>query len=117
MFHGAHLLFYTRDAEADRVFFRDVLEFPSVDAGHGWLLFRLPPAESAFHPSDGEPGPRAELYLMCEDLDATLAALAAKGVACEPARDERWGRVSRLTLPSGGMLGFYQPRHPTALTL
>lgn len=115
MIHGAHVIVYTRDEEADRAFFRDVLGFPSVDAGHGWLIFALPPAEVAFHPAD-ENG-RHELYLMCDDLQATIASLKAKGVACTPVHKERWGAITHLTLPGGGAIGLYQPRHPTALGL
>lgn len=125
MIHGAHLLLYSPDPEADRAFFRDVLEFPSVDAGHGWLIFALPPAEAAVHPVEGGPapshdGPRflgTELYLMCDDLRATLASLAAKGVASTEVEEARWGIKTTLRLPSGGEIGLYQPRHPTALGL
>jgi catechol 2,3-dioxygenase-like lactoylglutathione lyase family enzyme len=112
MISGAHVILYTRDAEADRAFFKDVLGFHSVDAGHGWLIFALPPAEAAFHP-DQEP--RHELYLMCDDLKAEMAALAAKGVACSKVHEERWGSITRIALPGGGELGLYQPKHPTAI--
>ncbi len=115
MIHGAHVIIFSKDEEADRAFFRDVLGFPAVDAGHGWLIFGLPPAEAAFHPAD-ENG-RHELYLMCEDLPATIADLTAKGVACAPVHQERWGALTRLTLPGGGEIGLYQPHHPTALGL
>ncbi|HEX7730804.1 MAG TPA: extradiol dioxygenase [Terracidiphilus sp.] len=106
---------YSTDAEADRAFFREVLGFPATDAGHGWLIFGLPPAEAAFHPAP-ENGPH-ELYLMCTDLTAEMAALAARGVACSPVREERWGLVTRIGLPSGGTLGLYQPKHPTAIAM
>lgn len=112
---GAHILLYSQDAEADRAFFHDVLEFRSVDAGHGWLIFKLPPAEAAMHPADGET--RAELYLMCDDLQAVIKALAAKNVTCTGVATERWGIRTSIRLPSGGRLGLYQPAHPTALDL
>ncbi len=118
MITGAHMIVYSKDAEADRAFFRDVLGFASVDAGHGWLIFALPPAEAAFHPV-GEPteADQHELYLMCDDLKAEMAALAAKGVACSEVQEARWGSITRITLPGGGRLGLYQPKHPTALGL
>ena len=125
MIFGAHVLLYTADADADRAFFRDVLGFGHVDAGHGWLIFRLPPSEAAVHPADeGAPLWRetpgmvgAHLYLMCEDLEAEIQALAARGVKCAPVQHERWGIRTALRLPSGGELGLYQPKHPTALGL
>ena len=110
MITGAHVILYSRDAEADRAFFRDVLGFPWVDAGDGWLIFALPPAEAAFHPA-GENG-RHELYLLCDDLAATTAALAAKGVAVGPVSEQPWGRLTTVPLPGGGSIGLYQPRHP-----
>jgi len=110
MITGAHVIVYSRDAEADRAFLRDVLGWSHVDAGRGWLIFALPPSEVAVHPDDEND--RHELYLMCDDLNATLAALKAKGVAFEPPAEERWGILSRLTLPGGGKLGIYQPKHP-----
>jgi hypothetical protein len=114
-FMGAHVILYSNNAEADRAFLRDVLEFPSVDAGHGWLIFKLPPAEAAVHPTEGPD--RAELYLMCEDLDATIKTLADKKVTCGSVDEERWGRKTTIRLPGGGEIGLYQPRHPTALDL
>jgi catechol 2,3-dioxygenase-like lactoylglutathione lyase family enzyme len=114
MITGAHVIVYSKDAEADRTFFRDILGFPSVDAGHGWLIFALPPAEAAFHPSDSN-GPH-ELFLMCGDLKAEMAALAEKGVVCSPVEVERWGSITRVELPGGGRVGLYQPTHPTALS-
>jgi len=113
MISGAHIVLYSKDAEADRAFFRDVLLFPSVDAGHGWLIFALPPAEAAFHPSDRN-GPH-ELYLMCDDLKAEMESLSRKGVACSSIENERWGSITRIELPGGGKAGLYQPKHPTAL--
>jgi catechol 2,3-dioxygenase-like lactoylglutathione lyase family enzyme len=115
MISGAHVIVYSKDAEADRAFFRDVLGFKSVDAGHGWLIFALPPAEAAFHPAD-ENGSH-ELYFMCDDLNADMAALAAKGVQCSEVRSERWGAITRIRLPGGGEIGLYQPKHPVAIAL
>lgn len=112
MITGAHLILYTKDAEADRAFFRDVLGFGSVDAGHGWLIFALPPAEAAMHPA--EHNDRAELYLMCDDLKAEIAELVKKDVVFEEPQRERWGLVTKIRLPGGGSLGLYQPSHPTA---
>ena len=113
--NGGHVIIYSRDAEADRVFIRDVLECPSVDAGAGWLIFKLPPAEIAVHPVDGPPA--HELYLMCDDLDATIAELAAKGVGFTAITEASWGRLTTLRLPSGGEVGLYEPRHPRATDL
>src|SRR5262249_54013321 len=112
---GAHVIVYSRNAEADRAFFRDVLGFKSVDAGHGWLIFALPPGEGAFHPTGGDE--RHELYFMCEDLKAEMAALATKGVQFSAVHEERWGSITHLRLPGGGEVGLYQPKHPTALHL
>lgn len=123
MIIGAHVLLYTPDAEADRQFFRDVLNLPHVDAGHGWLIFRLPPAEAAVHPPgegsalshDTPAMAGAHLYLMCDDIDAEMKALEKKGVQCTPIQRERWGIRTAVRLPSGSELGLYQPTHPTAL--
>jgi catechol 2,3-dioxygenase-like lactoylglutathione lyase family enzyme len=112
---GAHVIVYTKDAEADRAFFRDVLRFRSVDAGHGWLIFALPPGEAAFHPS-GKNGPH-ELYLLCDNLKLEMAALTKKGVMCSAVHEERWGSITKIRLPGGGEIGLYQPKHPTALGL
>jgi catechol 2,3-dioxygenase-like lactoylglutathione lyase family enzyme len=109
---GAHVVLYSKDAEADREFFRKILAFPNVDAGEGWLIFALPPAELAVHPAD-ENGPR-ELYLMCEDLKATTKALEEKKVKCSPPVDQGWGAHTMVELPGGGQLGLYQPKHPLA---
>jgi catechol 2,3-dioxygenase-like lactoylglutathione lyase family enzyme len=114
MIFGAHAIIYGNDAEADRAFFRDVLGFQSVDAGHGWLIFALPPAEAAFHPSD-QNGPAQELYFMCDDLKAEIASLAARGVTCSAVQEARWGSITKMRLPGGGDVGLYQPKHPTAL--
>ena len=111
---GAHVIVYTRDAEADRAFLRDVLGFEGVDAGDGWLIFALPPAELAAHPSDTNG--HHELYLMCDDLDATMRELRAKGVdVARESSSEGWGRLTAIRLPGGGELGLYEPRHPTPL--
>jgi catechol 2,3-dioxygenase-like lactoylglutathione lyase family enzyme len=113
MIVGAHVIVYSKDAEADRAFLREVLGFPSVDAGHGWLIFALPPAEVAVHPAD-ENG-RHELYFMCEDLKAEMLELGKKGVQCSEVHEERWGSITKIRLPGGGEVGLYQPKHPTAL--
>ena len=113
MISGAHVVVYSASPEADRAFFRDVLEFKAVDAGHGWLIFALPPAEAAFHPSDGNG--THELYLMCDDLKAEMASLAKKNVKCSKIEEARWGSITKVLLPSGGKVGLYQPKHPTAL--
>jgi len=113
MIFGAHIVIYSDDAAADRAFFRDVLGFSSVDAGHGWLIFALPPAEAAFHPAEGND--RHELFFMCDDLKAEVAALAEKGVRCSEVQEAGWGSVTRIALPGGGRIGLYQPKHPLAL--
>ncbi len=113
MISGAHMIVYSKDAEADRAFFRDVLGFASVDAGHGWLIFAMPPAEAAFHPSDANDV--HELYFMCEDLKAEMAALAEKGIRCSDVQEARWGSITKIQLPGGGKVGLYQPKHPTAI--
>src|ERR1035438_1834277 len=100
MISGAHIVVYSKDAEADRSFVRDILGFPSVDADHGWLIFALPTAEAAFHPA--EENDRHELYLMCDDLKAEMAALRSKGVECAEVTEARWGSISKIGLPGGG---------------
>jgi len=110
MINGTHVVIYSGDAEADRAFFRDVLGFPSVDAGHGWLIFALPMAEAAFHPAAGDS--RHELYLMCDDLAKEMTALRARGVECGEVVDARWGSVTKVKLPGGGEIGLYEPKHP-----
>ena len=114
MISGAHVIVYTKDAEADRAFFRDVLGFKSVDAGHGWLIFALPPAEVAIHPADA---PKHELYLMCDDLKSEIATLTKRGVTFSAVEEARWGSITKLRLPSGAEIGLYQPKHKTALQL
>jgi len=115
MISGAHVIVYSKDAEADRVFFRDVLGFKSVDAGHGWLIFALPPGEAAFHPS-ADNGPH-ELYFMCDGLEAEMASLANKGVRFSKVQEARWGSTTQMQLPGGGNVGLYRPKHPTVLGL
>ena len=110
MIIGAHVIIYSRDAEADRDFIRDVLGFRSVDAGDGWLIFALPPSEVAVHPDNA--GGRHELYLLCDDIEATAARL---GISA-PISEQRWGRLVQITLPSGAQLGLYEPKHPLAIT-
>jgi hypothetical protein len=106
---GAHSIIYSTDAEADRAFLRDVLNLPSVDVGRGWLIFGLPPAEVAVHP--GEENNVHEFYLMCDDVDALVGEMKKRGITCEPVQDQGWGRLTQLTLPGGGKLGIYEPRH------
>ncbi len=114
MIKWVHAIIYSRDAEADRAFFRDVLGWPWADAGGNWLIFALPPAELAVHPtSDAE---KHELYLMCEDLAATVAELRARGVeTTRPVSEEDFGSVTAIRLPGGGEVGLYEPRHATPL--
>ncbi len=119
MISGVHAILYSKDADRLRSFFRDVLEFPAVDAGHGWLIFALPPAEMGIHPTEGPGGGgvegKHELYLMCDDVEATIATLAAKGVSCSPVNDAGWGLLTTVSLPDGGTIGLYQPRHPSPI--
>ena len=109
MITGAHSIVFSKDAEADRGFFRDVLGFPNVDVGEGWLIFALPPAELAVHPADE--GGRQELFLMCDDIEAFINEMARHGIACESVQSQDWGLLTYLTLPGGGTLGVYQPTH------
>jgi catechol 2,3-dioxygenase-like lactoylglutathione lyase family enzyme len=111
---GAHVIVYSTNADADRAFFRDVLGYPHVDAGGGWLIFKLPPAEVAVHPANAG---SHELYLMCDDLDPTTKTLAERGVGCAQPTDEGWGILTTIQLPGGGSLGLYQPRHDRATEL
>jgi predicted enzyme related to lactoylglutathione lyase len=125
MITGAHFLLYSKDPEADRAFFRDVLQFRAVDAGGGWLIFALPPAELAIHPGGGDftqahadhPILGAALYLMCDDLPALIRTLESRGVRCTEVTEAPWGTKTTIRLPSGGEIGLYQPTHPTALGL
>ncbi|MCI0687466.1 MAG: extradiol dioxygenase [Sporichthyaceae bacterium] len=114
MITGVHALIYTENADAVRAFLRDKLGFPAVDAGDGWLIFGLPPAELGVHPV--ESGGRHELYLMCDDIEATMAELTANGVEfAQPVTDQGFGLMTSIALPDGGELGIYQPKHPTAV--
>jgi hypothetical protein len=125
MIHGVHLLLYSQDPGADRAFFRDVLSFKSIDAGEGWLIFALPPAELGIHPGDGkfiQHHSDQELlgsvvYLMCDNLRETIHSLTAKGVVTTEIQEAGWGITTIVHLPSGGGLGLYEPRHPTAIHL
>jgi catechol 2,3-dioxygenase-like lactoylglutathione lyase family enzyme len=110
MISGAHVVVYSKNAEADRAFFRDILGFPSVDAGHGWLIFALPPAEAAFHPADQNSV--HELYFLCDDLKAEMTSLAKKNVMCSEVQEAQWGSITRIRLPGGGDVHLYQPKHP-----
>ncbi len=134
MISGAHVVVFSRDSAADAAFFRDVLKLPNVDAGRGWLIFALPPTELAVHPDDAPGasqagaagdaagtagaaegsggGDRTGLYLICDDLEATMASLRDQGRSCEPVVHQRWGSVTQVHLPSGGRVGLYQPNHP-----
>ncbi len=109
MIIGAHSIIYSTNPEADRAFLRDVLELSHVDVGGGWLIFGLPPAEVAIHPSDANNV--HELYLMCSDVEALITKLKQLNVDCEPVQNPRWGLLTHVTLPGGGKLGIYQPRH------
>ena len=116
MINGSHVIVFSNDADADRAFIQDVLGFPSVDAGGGWLIFKLPPGEVAVHPADGEA--KHELYLMCDDIKGTLDQLAGRGVEISsPVSDQRWGLLASVRLPSGSDLSLYEPRHPIAYDL
>lgn len=125
MINGAHLLLYSSQPDADRAFFRDVLNFPFVDVGHRWLIFALPPAELAVHPADGD-GKKVHaghellngvLYLMCDDLKSQIQALKTKHISCSELEEAPWGIKTTIILPSGNEVGLYEPRHPTALGL
>ncbi len=109
MINGAHLIIYSTNPEADRAFLRDVLKLPNVDVGEGWLIFGLPPAEVAVHPSDKNDV--HELYLMCDNVETLIAQMKKRGIATSPVQDEGWGICTHITLPSGGRLGVYEPRH------
>ena len=109
MIIGAHSIIYSRSPDADRAFLRDVLKLPNVDVGGGWLIFGLPPAEVAVHPSDTDDV--HEFYLMCDDLEGFITDMKKHNIASSPVQEEAWGSVTRLTLPGGGTLGVYQPWH------
>ncbi|MGA2547775.1 MAG: extradiol dioxygenase [Rectinemataceae bacterium] len=109
MITGAHSIIYSTNPEADRAFFRDILKLTNVDVGDGWLIFGLPPAELAVHPFDKND--LHEFYLICDDIKAFVAEMGRHEVHCSPVRDERWGLLTKVTLPGGGKLGVYEPRH------
>jgi hypothetical protein len=109
MLIGAHSIIYSIAPEADRAFLGDVLRLPNVDVGEGWLIFGLPPAEVAVHPSNENDG--HEFYLMCDDIDAFVEEMKTHNIASTPVQDQGWGRLSQITLPGGGKLGIYQPQH------
>jgi hypothetical protein len=110
MLIGAHVILYSKNAEADRVFLRDVLRLSNVDVGGGWLIFALPTSEVAIHPADNDA--KHELYLMCADISDLIKVMQRHGIECGPVSDERWGLLTQLRLPGGGQLGVYEPRHP-----
>jgi catechol 2,3-dioxygenase-like lactoylglutathione lyase family enzyme len=112
MITGMHTIIYSRDAEADRTFFRDVLGFKFVDAGGGWLIFAAPPSELAIHPA--EANGKHEIYLICDDVGKEVARLGAEGIICSPVSDQGWGQLTTTRLPGGGELGLYEPRHAIA---
>jgi hypothetical protein len=109
MINGAHVIIYSKNPEADRVFLREVLSFPHVDVGHGWLIFALPPAEVAVHP--GSQNEVHELYLMCDDIAAFIAKMQQHRISCSEVQQQGWGMLTHMVLPGGGKLGVYQPRH------
>jgi hypothetical protein len=113
MVFGAHLVLFSKDAEADRQFLANCFDLRGVDAGGGWLIMAMPPTEVAVHPAEA---PGAQLYLMCDDLETELASLAGRGVSCSPVEEARWGSISMVPLPGGGAVGLYQPRHPLAIS-
>jgi predicted enzyme related to lactoylglutathione lyase len=125
MITGSHAIIYAQEAEKARAFFRDVLEWPNVDVHGGWLIFKLPPAELGVHPTGegqepgtGPPSGHHELYLMCDDIAATVADLTAKGVEfTTPIQEAGFGLLARLRVPGAGEIGIYQPKHPTAYDL
>jgi catechol 2,3-dioxygenase-like lactoylglutathione lyase family enzyme len=110
MLPGAHIVIYSRDPDADRTFFKDILGLRSVDAGHGWLIFAVPAAEVAFHPHDQNN--KHEIFFTCDDLHAEIAALKSKGVQLGEISEQRWGTLTTISLPSGASIGLYQPKHP-----
>jgi hypothetical protein len=109
MIIGAHSILYSVRPEADRAFLKDVLKLPGVDVGEGWLIFGLPPSEVAVHPS--EENDLHEFYLMCDDVEEFITEMTGRGIGCAPAQNLGWGILTQVTLPGGGKLGIYQPRH------
>jgi len=110
MIKGAHVVIYSKNPEADRALFRDVLKFPFVDAGHEWLIFALPASELAFHPA--EANDKHDIYLMCDEVNREITNLRARGVECADVVEARWGSITKIRLPGGGEVGLYQPKHP-----
>lgn len=117
MIIGAHSIIYSKNPDADRAFLRDVLKLPNVDVGGGWLIFGLPPAEVAVHP--GDKNNVHEFYLMVDDVEALIAEMKRRNIACGPVHNQGWGLLTQITLPGGGTLGVYQPRHarPKAMSV
>ena len=115
MITGAHSVVYSTNPEADRDFLRDVLKLPYVDVGDGWLIFGLPPAEVAVHPSDRNDV--HQFYLLCDDIVAWVEEMKEQGVACSPVQDQGWGLLTQIALPGGGKLGIYEPRHARPNTM
>jgi len=109
LINGAHVIVYSTNPDADRAFLRDVIGLPHVDVGHGWLIFGLPPSEIAVHPAEKQSS--HELYFMCDNIEAFVVAMQARDVVCGPVQNQGWGLLTQLTLPGGGTLGVYQPRH------
>jgi catechol 2,3-dioxygenase-like lactoylglutathione lyase family enzyme len=114
MIYGSHVILFSSDPAADRAFLADVLGFEHIDAGGGWLIFGLPPAELAVHPAEA---PGSELYLMCDDLTAEMRTLEGKGVQCSAVEEARWGSVTKVRLPGGGEVGLYEPKHAAMVEL
>ncbi len=112
MLTGAHIIIYSKNPEADRSFFKDILGFPHVDAGRGWLLFAMPAAEVAFHPQSENN--KHEMYFTCDNLKEQIASWQKKGIAVGEIHEERWGTITTISLPGGGSIGLYQPKHPLA---
>ena len=115
MIIGAHAIIYSKDPQADRAFLRDILKFPHVDAGEGWLIFGLPPAELAVHPSDQNG--MQEFFLICDDIRMFVQEMASHNISCGEIQNQNWGRITYITLPGGGQLGIYQPSHARPETL
>lgn len=109
MISGAHAIIYSKNPEADRAFLRDILKLPNIDVGDGWLVFGLPPAEVAVHPSSKNNV--HEFYFICDDVEALIAALRKRKISCSPVQNRGWGFLTQVVLPGGGELGFYQSRH------
>jgi hypothetical protein len=114
--NGAHMIIYSDNVEADRDFFKDVLQLTNVDVGQGWLIFGLPPSEIAVHPAEGNAG-KHEMYLMTEDVQQFIATMKSHNIICDAPQDQGWGILTQLTLPGGSKLGVYQPRHARPATM